>query len=98
MDKRTLGKTGLEVSVLGFGGAPMAYLNEQETRSVTVVERLLSSGVNLLDTAASYPGSEEFLGRRFGNRRDEFVLVSKCGNKIPESKAEPWSAQLVADS
>jgi len=98
MDKRTLGKTKLSVSVLGFGAAPMAYLNEQETRAVAVIEQLLAGGVNLIDTAASYPGSEEFLGRRFGNRRGEFVLVSKCGSKIPESKAEAWSAQLVADS
>src|SRR3954470_10482202 len=98
MDKRRLGRTGLDVSVLGFGGAPMAFLNEQGSRAVAVVEGLLAGGVNLLDTAASYPGSEAFIGKHFAGRRGEVVLVSKCGNKIPESTAQPWSAQLVGDS
>lgn len=98
MLKRTFGKTNLSVSVLGFGAAPAAFLNEQETRQVTVIEQLLANGVNFIDTAASYPGSEAFLGRRFSNRRNEFVLVSKCGSQIPESKAEAWSAQLIADT
>jgi aryl-alcohol dehydrogenase-like predicted oxidoreductase len=51
--------------------------------------------VNLIDTAASYPGSEEFLGKRFSDRRHDFVLVSKCGQKIPESDAPSWSDPTI---
>jgi aryl-alcohol dehydrogenase-like predicted oxidoreductase len=98
MLKRTFGKTNLSVSVLGFGAAPAAFLKEDEKLEASVIELLLANGVNFIDTAAGYPGSEEFLGRNFSKRRNEFVLVSKCGNKIPESNAEAWSAQLIADT
>lgn len=98
MTKRPFGKTGFEVSVLGFGAAPVAYLKSDQDKSAAIVEQLLAAGVNLIDTAASYPGSEEFLGKRFSKRRNEFVLVSKCGNKIPESDAPAWSAALITAS
>jgi aryl-alcohol dehydrogenase-like predicted oxidoreductase len=54
--------------------------------------------MNVLDTAASYPGSERFIGEMLSHRRSDYVLVSKCGSKIPESDAAPWSAQLVTDT
>jgi aryl-alcohol dehydrogenase-like predicted oxidoreductase len=98
MLKRTFGKTNLSVSVLGFGAAPAAFLKEEEKRAASVIELLLANGVNFIDTAASYPGSEEFLGRNFSKRRNEFILVSKCGNKIPASNAEAWSAPLIRDT
>src|SRR3954471_10843672 len=95
MLKRTLGKTNLSVSVLGFGAAPIAYLQSKRERSIAVIEQLLKSGVNLIDTAASYPGSEEFLGEHFSDRRREMVLVSKCGQKIDESDSPSWSAKTI---
>src|SRR4051794_6343190 len=95
MLKRTLGKTNLSVSVLGFGAAPIAYLDAERERPVAVINRLLESGVNLIDTAASYPGSEEFLGEHFSDRRRDFVLVSKCGQKIEESDSPSWSAETI---
>ena len=96
MNKRRLGRTGFDVSVLGFGAAPLAYLKTERDRAADVINELLDAGVNLIDTAASYPGSEQFMGENFGNRRDDFVLVSKCGMKIPQSDALPWSADLIA--
>lgn len=98
MEHRTLGRTNLSVSVLGFGAAPAAYLKTEQDRAAKTIGTLLDAGVNLIDTAASYPGSEEFLGNHFASRRDDFVLVSKCGTQIPESKAAAWSAELVAAS
>src|SRR4051812_4228024 len=98
MEKRSFGKTNLSVSVLGFGAAPIAYLQSDRDRSAGVINQLLAAGVNVIDTAASYPGSEEFLGQNFSHRREEFVLVSKCGQKIPESDAPAWSAPLITAS
>lgn len=95
MEKRAFGKTNLPVSVLGFGAAPVAFLDADQNRAAMVIEKLLAAGVNLIDTAASYPGSEEFLGKRFSIRRHDFVLVSKCGQKIPESDAPAWSDALI---
>jgi aryl-alcohol dehydrogenase-like predicted oxidoreductase len=99
MERRTLGRTNLDVSILGFGAAPVAYLTTERERAADVVRLLLDAGVNLIDTAASYPGSEEFLGEYFGDRRKDFVLVSKCGNTSPEEAGAPaWSQQMILHS
>jgi aryl-alcohol dehydrogenase-like predicted oxidoreductase len=96
MTKRTFGRTGLSVSPLGFGAAPIGYLNTHQQAISTLLNQLLDSGVNLIDTAASYPGSEEAIGKAVGHRRDEFVLVSKCGQSFDDVPGEAWSAQVIA--
>ena len=95
---RTLGRTGFDVSVLGFGAAPVAYLDTERRRAAQVLTYLLDAGVNLIDTAASYPGSEEFLGEFFAARRDDFVLVSKCGAGADEIDAPAWSERSILHS
>jgi aryl-alcohol dehydrogenase-like predicted oxidoreductase len=95
MIKHAFGKTGFEVTPLGFGAAPVAYLAADQDRAAKVINQLLDAGVNLIDTAASYPSSEVFLGQRFAHRRKEFVLVSKCGQKNPESNTSPWAAETI---
>jgi aryl-alcohol dehydrogenase-like predicted oxidoreductase len=98
LERRALGNTGLHVSVLGFGGAPAAYLNFDPAQTARMVESLLDAGVNLIDTAANYPGSEEFIGECLCHRRDEFVLVSKCGWKSPDLQGESFSAKLIGQT
>jgi aryl-alcohol dehydrogenase-like predicted oxidoreductase len=98
MEKRTFGKTGFEVSVLGFGAAPAAYLSSEQQQIAKMIEHLLDSGMNFIDTAVGYPGSEEFLGKYLSKRRKDFVLISKCGHKIPESNTPSWSYETVARS
>jgi aryl-alcohol dehydrogenase-like predicted oxidoreductase len=98
MQTRTLGRTGFDVSVLGFGAAPVAYLDTERKRAAQVVSYLLDAGVNLVDTAASYPGSEEFLGEFFAARREDYVLVSKCGEGADEIDAPAWSARSIQHS
>jgi aryl-alcohol dehydrogenase-like predicted oxidoreductase len=95
MTRQPFGKTGFSVSSLGFGAAPIAYLSADQDRAAEVISELLDAGVNLIDTAASYPGSEIFLGERFSHRRKEFILVSKCGQRIPESATSPWSPATI---
>jgi aryl-alcohol dehydrogenase-like predicted oxidoreductase len=83
MDYRTLGNSGLLVSVVGlgcnnFGGR----IDLDATRSV--VERALEEGVTLFDTADIYGGagrSEEFLGEVLRGHRDEVVLATKFGHQ-----------------
>lgn len=98
MEKRRLGRTGLEVSVLGFGCAPVAYLKADQPAAAAMIESLLDQGINLLDTATSYPGSHEFIGKYLSARRHEYVVVSKCGQKVAGIDAPAWSAQVVAAS
>jgi aryl-alcohol dehydrogenase-like predicted oxidoreductase len=96
MEKVTFGKTGLQVSRLGFGGAPIGYLQTERQRVAQIVDLLLSSGVNFIDTAASYPGSEAALGEILAARRDQVVIVSKCGSTLADVPGAAWSAQLVS--
>ena len=98
MEKRPFGKTGLSVSVLGFGAAPIGFLQTERDRVKSILGFLLDHGVNLIDTAASYKGSEELIGEAIGGRRSEYVLVSKCGQKVTGDdgiEGEDWSADLV---
>ena len=83
MEKRAFGKTGLEVSVLGFGGAPIGVLETGQDQVTRLLNLLLDRGVNVIDTAAGYRGSEEAIGQAVGHRRDEFVLISNAVKRLP---------------
>jgi aryl-alcohol dehydrogenase-like predicted oxidoreductase len=98
MQQRPLGKTHLNVSALGFGGAPIGFLKTDRDRVGGILRFLLDHGVNLIDTAASYEGSEQVIGQTIGDRRDQFVLVSKCGRKVGGVEGEDWSADLIAQT
>lgn len=95
MEKRTFGKTGLSVSVLGFGAGPIGYLGTDQKQVKTIVNALLDAGVNLIDTAAAYHGSEEALGKAVAHRRKEFILVSKCGQKFDDLPGEAWTPEAI---
>ena len=60
MEKVRLGRTGLMVSALGFGGIPIQRLSTED--AVAVVRASLDAGINYLDTAHGYGTSEEELG------------------------------------
>jgi aryl-alcohol dehydrogenase-like predicted oxidoreductase len=96
MTKHPFGKTGYTVSALGFGSAPIGYLGADQQRVGQILNLMLDAGVNLIDTAASYPGSEELIAKTIGHRRGEFVLVSKCGGKLPDLPDPAWSPELIA--
>ncbi len=95
MTKHPFGKTGFDVSVLGFGSAPIGYLNAEQEKATSILNLMLDAGVNLIDTAASYPGSEKLIGQAIGHRRGEFVLVSKCGGKLPDIEDKMWTPALI---
>jgi aryl-alcohol dehydrogenase-like predicted oxidoreductase len=95
MLKHPFGKTGFDVSVLGFGSAPIGYLNAEQEKAGAILNFMLDSGVNLFDTGASYPGSEQMIGKALGHRRDEIVVVSKCGGKLPDIAEAMWTPALI---
>jgi aryl-alcohol dehydrogenase-like predicted oxidoreductase len=83
LEKRLLGRTGAEVSVLGYGamelrGAPAGPAISDEDAGVLLNE-VLDSGINLIDTSVDYGQSEELIGRYLAGRRGEYFLASKCG-------------------
>lgn len=95
MEKRQFGNTGLSVSVIGFGGAPVGFLETEQKQVEQLLNSLLDQGVNLIDTAAMYAGSEELIGRSVSHRRDEYILVSKCGQEFSDLPGKAWSAELI---
>jgi len=95
MQKRRLGKTGFDVSVLGFGGGPVGFLETDQKEVSTILNTLLDRGVNLIDTAAVYVGSEVAIGEAIGHRRDEYVLVTKCGRAMEGLDGDAWSATVI---
>lgn len=98
MEKRIFGKTGAKVSVLGFGGAPVGLLPTDRPEVGRLLNQLLDDGVNLIDTAASYQGSEELIGEFIGHRRAEYFLVSKCGGALPDLPAPEWTPELITQT
>jgi hypothetical protein len=95
MEKRPFGQTGLSVSALGFGTAPIGILKLTDDQAGGMLNLLLDNGVNLIDTAANYAEAEVRIGNTIAHRRDQFVLVSKCGGKLPDIDAPAWSPQLI---
>ncbi|MBN1135861.1 MAG: aldo/keto reductase [Anaerolineae bacterium] len=75
MKTMRLGKTGLEVSRIGFGGIPIQRLAEVE--AIRVVQRCLDLGVTFLDTAIGYTTSEERIGKAIAGRRAPLILATK---------------------
>ena len=98
MEQRRFGKTNLRVSPLGFGAAPIGYLDKDIDSVTRLLNGLLDAGPNLIDTAACYPGSEPLVGRAIGHRRDDYVLVTKCGHEVDGTSAKEWSADLIAQT
>ncbi len=85
LPKRTLGRTGLEVTQLGYGSMELRGERIWKGRPVTneqaktILNAVLDVGINFVDTANDYGTSEMYIGRHISNRRDEYVLATKCG-------------------
>jgi aryl-alcohol dehydrogenase-like predicted oxidoreductase len=95
MKKVAFGRTGFQVSQLGFGAAPIGYLQTEREKVRKILNFLLDRGCNVIDTAASYEGSEEMIAEAIGHRRKEFVLISKCGTTLPDVDGTAWSGPLI---
>jgi len=91
MEKRRLGKTDLEVTVLGFGGSEIGYHRVPQDSVDRLLNSALDAGLNVIDTAECYYGSEELIGRAVGKRRSEFYLLTKCGHPHGMESAANWS-------
>jgi aryl-alcohol dehydrogenase-like predicted oxidoreductase len=84
MKKRTLGKSGLEVSELGLGcmGLSFAYgTAPSETEAIALIQRAYELGVTFFDTAEAYSqgGNETIVGKAVKSFRDKVVIATKFG-------------------
>ena len=81
IEKRVFGRTGLEVSALGFGGAEIGFEAAAPATVAALLNEALDAGLNVVDTAECYLNSEELIGEAVSHRRDEFLLFTKCGHE-----------------
>jgi len=79
MEFRELGKSGIQVSIVGLGGNNFGWTADLETTRA-IVDAAADNGINFIDTAISYGSSEELLGEVLDGRRDAFVIATKFGS------------------
>lgn len=92
MEYTILGKTGLKISKIGFGGIPIQRIKQEEARPL--FETLVELGINYLDTARAYTVSEEYIGAAMEGLRDRFVVATKSGSKTREDMARDIETSL----
>lgn len=88
--KRVLGNTGVEVTCIGLGGEGILRTFGHEREARELIARALDLGINYLESARAYAGSEAYYGLTLGERRKEVFLASKAH----ERTAEGASVQL----
>jgi hypothetical protein len=103
MQYRTLGRTGLQVSELGFGAWEIGWTPLEEGDEIgRLLNRALDLGINFVDSSAAYRWSEELIAQYIGHRRSEFIFATKCGSwRVLQPNGEwvqtlDYSAQAIA--
>lgn len=77
MKKKLLGKTGMEVSVVGFGGIPIQKVTQEE--AIKIILECKNNGINFIDTARAYTVSEEYIGNALKIvGRENFYVATKA--------------------
>lgn len=98
MDKRRLGRTGMEISVLGFGGAEIGFEQASVGQTTQLLGAALDAGLNVIDTAECYgsgeTASEYLIGQAVSHRRREYFLFTKGGHRAG-LEHEDWTPELL---
>src|ERR1051325_7449345 len=85
MPTRNLGKTGHRVGIFSLGGQATVEVPNKEAEAVAIVEKAIDLGVNYIDTAAQYGGTERwsqrYIGQVMKRRRKEVYLASKTHDR-----------------
>ena len=92
MQKRRLGRTNLQVSIVGFGGTWISELNVPD--AVGVVKRAFDLGINYFDTAKLDGDSEEKIGVALQNVRDKCILATKTGSRTKKESLEDFKNSI----
>ena len=92
MEYRTLGKTGLKISRLGFGGIPIQKVDAVAKKQL--IHAMIEKGMNYIDTARGYTVSESYLGEALEGVRDKFVLATKSMAVTKEAMAADIETSL----
>jgi aryl-alcohol dehydrogenase-like predicted oxidoreductase len=96
MERRRLGRTDMDVSVLGFGGSEIGYERAGARTVARLLGAALDAGLNVIDTAECYEDSEALIGSALGARRDEIHLLTKCGHPRGYGRGDWREAALLS--
>jgi predicted aldo/keto reductase-like oxidoreductase len=92
LQKRRLGRTNLQVSIVGFGGT---WISEVDKPTATaVVRRAYDLGINFFDTARWDGDSEEKIGAALKDVRDQCVIATKTGSRTKKESLEDFKNSL----
>lgn len=110
MDKRILGRSGVEVSALGMGcwaiggpfgtkETPYGWGDVNDAESITAIHKALDMGITLFDTADVYGAghSEIVLGQALGSKRKDVVIATKFGYSFNEDTRETFDGNASAE-
>jgi aryl-alcohol dehydrogenase-like predicted oxidoreductase len=86
----------MAVSPLGFGGSEIGYQGVSRTTVSRLLGQALDAGLNVIDTAECYEGSEELIGHALGARRRECHLFTKCGHPGGWGRGDWRPASILA--
>ena len=92
MEYVTLGRTGMKISRLGFGGIPIQRIDAPAAKEL--LEAVRAAGINYIDTARGYTVSEELIGQAIEGHRDEFILATKTMARDREAMAKDINTSL----
>ncbi len=92
MEYRVLGKTGLKIARMGFGGIPIQRIDEEGTKKLFL--KLVDNGINYIDTARGYTVSEEYIGYAMEGMREKFILATKSMARTKEAMAKDIDISL----
>ncbi|MDD3222736.1 MAG: aldo/keto reductase [Clostridia bacterium] len=92
MEYVTLGKTGLKISRMGFGGIPIQRIDAAGTKKL--MESLVEKGINFIDSARGYTVSESYIGESIEGMRDKFILATKSMSRTKEAMAKDIEISL----
>lgn len=94
MERRPLGRTSLNVSILGFGASHIGSDRCSDAEAGRILNAVLDAGINFIDTARGYGFSEERIGRLIAHRRADYVLSTKGGYGI--AGVADWTPDCIA--
>src|SRR4051794_36690887 len=88
----------MDVSVLGFGGAEIGFHDASKKTVEALLGSALDAGLNVIDTAECYLGSEELIGHAVASRRKDYWLFTKVGHPGSIGGAEDYTRAGIAKS
>ncbi len=93
LEKTEFGKTGIQVTRLGYGA--MELRNLPETHAQNILNLVLDSGINFIDTSIDYGESENLIGKYISHRRNQYFLASKCGCPVGNVKEHVFTKDNI---